>query len=418
MKGQDDDLKKILLEIESFSQLPIHDKLENKTIELHPYPWLISNLTGGMIGTLIVRTLLSALNVNEHHVFRWRLENKYRQYLVLNHYSPGCMPETISLSIMLNEDNGIEKTRELFKTGFFLKASLGECSGKMNTFDRTAEFDAIAHSYQEKQNDSQNEKWILQKRLNLKNEFRIHSFGQDIICGLTFKTRGPEISDYSIAEDFVKRILEKLPATILQGSLIAWDIGLTHADKYQVIEANFTGFHPEYNYGFQTSGYFQDHTFGAIICAWLNNYLKYKCKISIAPAENHLLMGSRFYQAFMFYITLFKNEHYQALKNKKEEKISVIIYLGEETNLLLNKLITYLQVINYAEKYYLITTEEGLHKVSQLYLGDDRVNVLAEKTLFNNEQYEVIEQFKEERRKKLSCYHALRSINDKNCVII
>jgi len=412
-----DKLDKLILEIENFNLPKAEKEPANRHFELRPYQWLLRNLVGG-IGTLFIRSILYEANINEHHIFRWRLENKYIQYLILNHYNPGCMPQTISLSELKNGINGIKKIKTLFEKGFFLKATLSECTGKTGTFDRTAEFEQIIHLPQSKYHGNQNEEWILQKKLNLQAEFRIHSFNDDIIYGLTFKVIGLLTLDNYNAERFVKKILDNLPVTISQGSLIAWDIGLTQDDQYYVIESNFTGFHPKFNYGFQTSGYFQDAPYGPISCAWLNMYIKNKYGFSITKVDSSL-GGIHFFSAFTFYLSLFKSEHFKALENKTENcPLFAIMYINENSNPLLISLIEYLQRAKYAERYYIITTQLFFEEIIHVFNGYKNITFFQETKLFTKEQYRLITQLSYERRKQISCQLTLRILNKDNCVII
>jgi hypothetical protein len=94
------------------------------TFGLSLNPSLTEHLSG-WIGAVVIRALLQQLNINEHHVFRWRLENKYRQYQVLNYYVPGCMPTTFGLYDILKQPEGIQKIKDLISEGYFVKATLG-----------------------------------------------------------------------------------------------------------------------------------------------------------------------------------------------------------------------------------------------------------------------------------------------------
>ncbi len=410
MEIKDEFLEEIILDIESSDCQNIEGKSENETFELWSDPALLENLSGN-IGAFFVRAFLNKLNVDEHHIFRWRLENKYRQYQILNYYVPGIVAETIGFSQLLNTDNGAQKIRELCTNGFFLKATLGHRSGEANNFDRTNELDEIIQSHQ-KEYDGQ-EKWMLQKKLHLKEEFRIHTFGKDLINGLTFIMNGQDSSKGTGAEETVKGILEKLPDTILQGTLIGWDIGITDTNEYYVIETNITGFHPEFARGFQTSGYFGDRVYGSILCAWLNNYFRVKYHISIGSIESSLLSDNQFYKEFIYYDSLIKSEHIEFLRNKVgKASISAIIYFGDEVNHLLIKLIEYFQLENFADIYYLIMNEKNILQVSNLFLANVHVGVLIENKLFTEDQYKLIKQLSHERRKKICSYHALRIIKE------
>lgn len=418
MKKQDDFLEKIICDIEGFNVQKLERSAETKNLELRAHKWLMSKLKGG-IGTLFIRNITYALNINEHRVFRWRLDNKYMQYLILSYYAPKCMPKTISLSKILKSNNGVSKIRELFNKGFFLKKTLGHNSGKTDSFDRTAEFGKIIKHFRHN-NSCQEEKWVLQKKLSLNNEYRIHTFSKDIIFGLTFKTGGVDSSNNKFkAEQFVKVILEKLPGAILQGSLIAWDIGLTNNAKYYVIEANFTGFHPEHNYGFQTSGYFQDDIYGPVICAWVNNYLKTEYKISFNTIENSFLSSLTFFRKLLYYTSILENRHFEAAKYRtKDTSLSAVIYLGDSANSYIVTLIIFFCQVKFAELYYVIVKEDCLLGTNNLFGHLDQIKVITEDMLFKKYHYQLIKLLSNKKRSKICCHNAIKLTNKKPYIII
>ncbi len=146
---------------------------------------------------------------------------------------------------------------------------------------------------------------------------------------------GESASGRADAEEFLKLILQKLPDTILLGTLIGWDIGITN-NKCFVIETNITGFHSEFNAGLQTSGYFGDGYHGPIRCAWINTYFRFKYNVSIGSVEKDLLSTDQFYKEFIFYLSIFKNEHFEILQNKvRGDTVACILDLGDEIDSLL-----------------------------------------------------------------------------------
>lgn len=403
-------LEKIIWDIENFEFLNLEVKSEIQTFELWPDPVLVESLSGNL-GALFVRTILNKLNINEHHIFRWRLENKYRQYQILNYYIPGCVAETISFSEVLNADDGAQKIRNLCKSGFFIKATLGDRTGENNNFDRTNELDGIIDSYTREYGHL--EKWMIQKRIDLKAEFRIHTFSRDLIYGLTFITNGQDVSKCTAAEDFLRGILEKLPDTILQGTLIGWDIGITNDNEYYVIEANFTGFHPEYARGFQTSGFFGDLEFGPVLCAWLNNYFRIKYHVFIDTVEIKLLLGNQFYNEFIYYNFLIKSQKIEFMsKERGNIAAALIIYLGEVINQRLITLIYYFLMANFAVRYYLIVNGNNTLTVRNPFLNNARINLLIEDTLLDDDELLKINNLSHDEQKEICFRRALHLVRD------
>lgn len=416
MKKKEDLLQALISDADKFSSETIQKKAENEMFELWLDPVLSSNLSGNL-GAFLVRALLNKLNINEHHLSRWKLENKYWQYQVLNYFVPGCMAQTISISQLLNEDNGVQKVRTLCEDGFFVKETLGDGSGRGNSFDKTGELDEIIRLQQN--GEDKEEKWILQKRLTLIKEFRIHTFDRDLLPGLTFIIKGQDYSNSIEAESFVESILEKLPDLILQDALIGWDIGITDTEEYFVIETNITGFHHEFKPGFQTSGYFGDRTYGAIICAWLNNYFRTKYHVSIGSVESYLFSTDIFYENFLFYSSIFRDEHLEILKRKtKSTPISAVIYFGKDIDPLLVNFVNYMLVTNWASIFYLIVDKGSLLAVGNLFPKLDFIQVIAEDVLFSKDQYLLIKELNKEERRKSCFQHVMRIMKDDPCFMI
>lgn len=412
-----DDLQNVISEIERSGLQQIKRGAEIRTFELKANPALLSNLSGNC-GAFIVRSLLHELKINEHHVFKWRLENKFRQYQVLDYYLPGCMPQTLSFSGLLNPSNGVEQIKALFSQGFFLKETLGDASFSKNNWDKTAKFDLISKLPNNRSDGY--ESYMLQKKLDIKCEFRVHTFCKEIIPGLIYVIQGHMPPDRRTgAERFVNEVLQKLPDVILQGTFIAWDIALTNDDQYYIIEANFTGFHPEYRAGFQTTGYVDDHHFGPIICAWLNHYFNEKFGIYIDAVEDSLLSDHQFYRTFLFYRSLFNAGILNIVRDTtKDESVLAIIYLGEDSNESIVRLINHFLLVDYAEMYYVIVKDEYLLKARDLFSGAHKITVWVESELFTKDQYELVEQFNDDRRRQICCYHSVRKVQNGAYLVI
>lgn len=414
---KDDFLSQIILEIDSTVVTPVKINRNLKTFELRPYKFLTSNLSGG-VGALLIRAILHELHIDEHRLFRWRLENKLLQYLIFDHYIPDSMPKTISLSKILNRLNGVAQVKVLFKSGFFLKTTLGCGSGSKNNFDRTAEFeDIISSAYGKYYYD---EKWILQKKVELTKEFRVHTFNRDVIYGLTFIIQGSNsLNDNFRVENFIKNKITKLPSAIVEGSLIGWDIGLTSTGIYYIIEANFTGFHPEYALGFQTTGYTEYDGFGPIVCAWINVFFKKKYGTYINSIEYGLLSKFQFYNEFIFYSSILEPDHLTiAGKETKDSTACTVIYLGDDVHALYLTLTRYFQTISFTEIYYIIVSTKYSNMVNNLFYDNNHILIINQNELFTEDQYRLIQHLSYDRRKQISCFYALRRYNQHSYVIL
>jgi len=414
MDSYDYFLEQLITDIEAYSFQPVEQRLANETFELWSDPDLSSYLSGN-VGAFIVRAILNQLGIDEHRVFKWRMENKFWQYSILNYYIPSCMAETISVRQLLCETNGADKVRKLCENGFFLKSTLGDGSGRGNSFDRTAQVEEVITTQQY----DYDEDWILQKKLDLQREFRVHSFGRDVIYGLTMLMTDMDTKYIPTVEGFVKVILERLPEAIVDGILIGWDIGLTQINEIYIIEANVTGFHPHNNPGFQTSGYFGDFYYGPIMCAWLNNYFKNKCRLSIGSVETKLLQSFDFYKEFMFYNSIFKAHHLDILCNSRfGNSQSAILYIGEDINSLSSKLLDFLELGHFASEYFLITYPYTHFTVSSYFSRNKLIKVISEGELFNEDEFHALQDLDYDQRERLSCTEALRLIKGKTCFVI
>jgi hypothetical protein len=395
----------VIAEIEDKQFIKLNEFLQPNKIELKPERHLITDLAGNY-GALIVRTILFHLGVDENRIFQWRLEHKFRQYQILSHYIPEYMPHTLALSTVLCQDDGAQKARELFDDGYFLKATLGDASFATNSWDKTHLFNDVYP------NRELYEGFMIQKKLKLVREFRIHTFSRELIPYLTFRI--PATQDMNFhhdAEQFLTRVLSKLPDQILYGTLIGWDVGLTNTGEYYVIESNLTGFHPEYRRGFQTTGYVDNHQIGPIICAWLNNYFKLYFHLHISTIDP-VLSSHPFYQAFEEYSLIFDKTNFQTILTKAQPTPdSVLIYIEEESSILIN-LINHFHYVDFATNYYVITRQSNYDILKSLFSKKKQVKIIDEAGLFTLEQYKVIVQLEYKKRKQISCHRAARRLNE------
>lgn len=409
MEKKDAVLKELILDLNNSCLNTVKGSLVNNTFELSLHDFLTVDLSG-WIGALIVRYMLYELGINEHHIFKWRPENKYIQYLILSHYSLGCMPETLSLTDLLNKNDWVPDIRKLIKSGYFIKATLGFGSGRSQNFDRTSELEQILFNHKT-EHSFRNEKWIIQKRLNINKEFRIHTFGRDILYGLTLRISGVVgLQDFDQPQEFVKSILGRLPSSFIEGTLIGWDIGLTKKGKYYVIEANFTGFHPEYHAGFQTTGYVDDPPLGSIVCAWLHTYFRNKYKVSITSVDNILMENFPYIEEFSYYTSILKDEHVDAMIKGKGRVHSVFVFLDDRTDYNIIKLVTYMIIANFAETYYIITNLEHQEEAKELFKGDNIIH-LSEHSFFTEDEYEKLKRLDDESKKEL-CFNNAIGLSD------
>src|ERR1700685_4461866 len=93
----------------------------------------------GSFPVTFIRHLCRELGFEEHRVFKWHLEHKLMQALVLNRYVPGTVPVTRGIAEFKRDAGHVNLQAALeaeFPSGFFLKPALGDSSGECDTPDR------------------------------------------------------------------------------------------------------------------------------------------------------------------------------------------------------------------------------------------------------------------------------------------
>ncbi|HYL77148.1 MAG TPA: hypothetical protein VEU96_23230 [Bryobacteraceae bacterium] len=226
---------------------------------------------------VLVRQLFHALRLDEHRPFQWRLEHKLVQSLVLDQFCPGCVPVTRGLIRLAHADGpeGLLQSLERdFAAGFFVKPALGDSSGDHGIQDASEAALAafLAAPLPDCPRRLEDETWIVQEKVPIEVEYRVHSVEDRAIDDLTLRRYGtgdiPGERDAPNA--FVQRLLDRLPGGIVGGSMLGWDVARTPAGAFVVIEVNFAGFHPVHRRGFQCSGYFINEEWGAkSIAHWI-----------------------------------------------------------------------------------------------------------------------------------------------------
>ncbi len=228
---------------------------------------------------LPIRQLSAALGFDENRVFAWRLDHKLVQALILNHYVPGPVPVTCGFRRFAGHDRGeavASRAAAAFGGQYVIKTVLGHSSGEQGRFDippaifgETAHFNGGATHISE-------EPFMIQERIPIVKEYRVHSIETDVVDDMTFHRFGtgniPGERDRPNA--FVQDLLNRLPAGIVNGSLLGWDVALTAAGDFRIVEVNFSGYHPVHLSGFHCSGFYQDVDWGASMIARLFRYLE------------------------------------------------------------------------------------------------------------------------------------------------
>lgn len=261
--------------------LPIGSTIVIRTSESAPY-----NNVADSGRAPLVRHLYAVVGGDEHRLFRWRLEHKLMQALVLDHYAPGCVPPTRGLASFAAEHANGNLRRALkraFRSGFIIKRVLGDSSGDAGRSNATKEaVAAFASGNLRRPRTPRSERWLVQEMLHIEREYRVHSFDRHVIPDLTFHRYRADANVASGTNEYVQSILDRLPEGIVNRSLFAWDIARDLYGRRFVVEVNLTGIHPVYRPGFQCSGHFQHETTGAWATATLILHIEKCLGINIA----------------------------------------------------------------------------------------------------------------------------------------
>jgi len=258
-------------------------------------------LRDGLAGStraLLVRQLLRALGFDEHRHLQWRMEHKLVQALVLRSFVPESIPVTCGLSALPGRHDSRELRQFLachFPSGYVIKAALGDSSGEISNGNGSDLASIGLESAGPRQPCSLlDEKCVVQERVPITTEYRVHSLEEEVIEDLTFRryNDGSIPGEREAPNAFVKSLLRRLPDALVGGSLLAWDIALQPSDSFVIIEVNFSGFHR-----FHCSGYFHDQHWGACDTARLLNHVARTdgVEVSAEPDAPDYPIENRFY---------------------------------------------------------------------------------------------------------------------------
>jgi Family of unknown function (DUF6492) len=226
-------------------------------------------------GAYAVRRLLSSLGFDEHRAMSWRLEHKLILASVFERYVPGALPRTWGLGSLVGALGPVSLRGALaaaLPTGAFIKKTLGCLSGDRGAADATRTILDVLERGDDLSPPGPglaDEEWIVQERIEIARELRVHTMEDFVLEGFTSLRYRPGVvpDDRAVVEEFVQSILDRLPDGIVGESLWGWDVGVDARGRLRVIEVNLAGFHPVCCRGFQCSGFFQDHAVGPQLLA-------------------------------------------------------------------------------------------------------------------------------------------------------
>ncbi len=156
---------------------------------------------------------------------------------------------------------------------------MGDSSGEYPDADKTSHYLAAIAEDRQKYSTSESitdEEIVVQARLQIHKEYRVHTLEGRVIDDLTFLRygRGNIPGERDRPNAWIQSLLDRLPRALVSQSLLGWDLALDPHGVMRVIEVNFTGFHPVFRPGFQCSGYYQDPEWGAALTGRLLRFVE------------------------------------------------------------------------------------------------------------------------------------------------
>lgn len=229
-----------------------------------------------------LRQFMHVLGFDECRLLALRVEHKLLQSLLLHRFCGAAVPVTRGLGRLVSEA-GIKHAREILPQDrlpdVVVKSSLGYGSEVLREQDQRREqvseligrravgpatFNVI------------DEPLIVQERLNIAREFRVHTIEGNVIPDLTHRRYAPStrVDERNEANAFTQSMLDCLPSGFVSGTVLGWDVVNTVEDTWRICEINFSGYHTVYGQGFQTSGYYTDTQWGFARIARLIAYVE------------------------------------------------------------------------------------------------------------------------------------------------
>ncbi len=245
----------------------------------------------------IVRQVLDVARFDEHRLFGYRFDHKLAHFLVMRELTQLPMPESRGLWAFVNAASNERELASLldhaFPSGYVIKRCLGAGSGDEETFDVTTEvlssFRMLAKSVAQSDLDP----YLVQERIPIAREYRVHTVEDEILEKLTLPRHDDDPIDAETKDRlaaFARECLASMSDALVYDAVCGWDVADT-GERFVVIEINYTGFHPQWNRGFQTSGFLLESPEGARhLATWLRWMAQsYGLAISIASKDDQLL---------------------------------------------------------------------------------------------------------------------------------
>ena len=257
--------------------------------------------------------------LDEHRATSKRLEHKLVQAHVVDIFAPGVVPVTRGASRLdAVPDGAIVKRAMSDSTGDERGGGAGVPPAPGGRAGRPLP-------------NLIDEEWIAQELIDIEAEYRVHTLEDAVVDEMTFLRYGdgdPAPAVRAEPEAFVRSVLERLPAGIVAGSLCGWDVARTRDGRFAVIEINFTGWHPVYRRGYQTSGYFQGQWWGPKMAARMLRHVRdvYDTRVEVVLDAAPTGKEHGFYEEVEAWLRIIDDE---ALTLERSRQIGDQIYRSE-----------------------------------------------------------------------------------------
>ena len=241
----------------------------------------------------VVRQVLDAAGFDERRIFDYRFDHKVAHYAVMREHTRVPMPRSVGFAELAGDARDPRELAVLleraFPAGFVIKPSLGAGSGDEKAFDVSAEVLASFPRIEDSDLDS----YLVQERIAILGEYRVHTVEEEIVDDLILPrhdARPIEVPIRNRLHAFVRECLDSIPDALVYDTMCGWDVADT-GEQLIVIEINYTGFHPEWQPGFQTSGFLQEPPDGTRLLGtwlrWMSEH--YGLRITTAPEGDAFL---------------------------------------------------------------------------------------------------------------------------------
>jgi hypothetical protein len=252
--------------------------------------------------SFIARRAMEHLGCDEKLPFRWNLDHKLFQSLILHHYLPSLAPVTFGLSRAYIESGAkqIESyLQDAFLYGYVLKATRGSGTNRQIVLDSAAAtlptlpMTDIVNEYD---GTIESERFMVQEKFVARQEYRVHTIGRSVIPTLIFRTWGSNTLlaqfERGIVERAIQEALSALPDALSSDLVCGWDVGIDSTGRLAVFEINYPGLHPVCRPGYQCSWFLQDPEHGPLNTARLLTFLEtarnVSCQFIFEPPSSRM----------------------------------------------------------------------------------------------------------------------------------